>query len=63
MYLLFEVGSELCSLDLPLGHGVDIGTGVVVPDPTSVCGAASLIVGMGLNLVRLNPISFKSSCF
>ena len=60
---LLVVGSELCSLDLPLGCGVDVGTGVVVPDPMGVCGAASPIVGMGLNLVRLNPISVKSSMF
>ena len=55
-YLLVEVGSELCSLDLPLGWGVDVGTGVVVPDPTGVCGGASPIGGMELNLIRLNPI-------
>ena len=63
MYFLLAVGSELCSLDLPLGQGVDVGTGVVVPDPTGDCAAASPIVGMGLNLVRLNPTSIKSLMF
>ena len=62
-YFLLAVGSELCSLDPPLGQGVDVETGVVVPDLTGVCGAASPIVSMGLNLVRLNPISIKVPLF
>ena len=57
------MGSELCSLDPLLGLGVDVGTGVVVPDPTGVSGAVVPIVSMGLNLVRLNPISVRSSMF
>ena len=58
-----EIRSELCNHDPPLGLGVDVGTGVVVPDPTGVCGTVSPTVGMGLNLVRLNPLSVRSSIF
>ena len=57
------VGSELCNLDLPLGQGVDVGTGVIVPYPIGVYGAAPSIVGMGLNLFKLKPISVKSLIF
>ena len=36
---------------------------IIVPEPTGVCGTVPPIVGMGLNLVRLNPMSIRSSIF
>ena len=56
-------GQSCVALICCLVQGVDVGTGVVIPDPTGVCGAVSPIVGMGLNLVSLNPISVKSLMF
>ena len=55
VFCLLEIRSELCNHDPPLGLGVDLGTGVVVADPTGICGTVSPTRGMGLNLVRLNP--------
>ena len=60
---LLGIGSELFKHDPLLGLGVDVGTGVMVPKPTGVCCTALSMVSMGLNLVRLNPISVRSSMF
>ena len=47
--------SELFKHELPSGIGVDVGTGIVVPDPTGVCGTVSPIVGMGLKFCNVEP--------
>ena len=63
MCFLLGIGSELCKCDLPFGLGVNVGTGVVVLDPTGVYGTVSPTIGMGLNLVRLNSMSVRLSMF
>ena len=49
---LLGIRSKLRKHDLPFGLGVDVGTGVVGPDPTGVCGTVSPTVNMGLNHVH-----------
>ena len=49
------IGFELCKCDPPkFGLGVDVKTGVLLPDLTGVCETESPTVGMGLHSVILN---------
>ena len=57
------IGFELCRCDPPVGLGVDVGSGVLVPDLTGVCGTEYPTVGIGLHSVILNPMSVRSSIF